>query len=68
MTQFIEYTDKRGTKRLINTSAITEIINHNKTVEILTISGDVINLSVAYQTVKDAVKSKISILELGDEI
>ena len=68
MTHFIEYSDKGGTKRLLNISAITEIISHNKTIEIHAVSGDVINLSVAFQTVKDALKSRIPILEVGDEI
>lgn len=68
MTQFIEYSDKGGAKKLLNTSAIVEIISHNKTVEIHTISGDVVNLSVAYQTVKDALKTHLPILECGCEI
>ncbi len=68
MTQFIEFTDKGGIRKLLNFSAITEIISHNKTAEIHTVSGNVINLYVAFQTIKDAVKSNLPILECGCEI
>lgn len=51
MVRFIEYTDYRGRKQLVNLNRICCIVDRNKTIDI--VIGDCsVQLAISYETVK----------------